>query len=95
MKIRLKWQLGPQQYPRKLVANRRDNKIAHQAEMKIATDNHFFALNPHCIAAHIADQCGIPAIQMEFNWRDLKISKGNSHGYRKIYYFLKDIGALL
>ena len=67
------------------------NKIANQAELLIDTDHHFFALNPNCIAAHIANECGIPAIQMEINWSDLDVVKGNNQHFMKIYQFLKDI----
>ena len=30
------------------------------------------ARNPNCIAAHIALECEVPAIQLEINWRNFK-----------------------
>ncbi|MCA1320686.1 hypothetical protein LC085_12260 [Bacillus tianshenii] len=57
---------------------------------KIATDENFFALNPNCIAADISKKCGIPAIQMEINWKVISDEKG----FTKIYSFLKELDSV-
>lgn len=58
---------------------------------KVATDLHFFALNPNCIAADVGITCLIPAIQMEINWRDLSTAAS----FQPIFDFLKSLKDLL
>lgn len=67
-------------------------KLANIHRIKrIVTDVNFFALNPHCIAADIAKNCEIPAIQVEINWKELI----NEESFQMIYYFLKNMRSVL
>jgi hypothetical protein len=67
-------------------------KLAHQRGIKkIVTDVNFFGLNPHCIAADIAKNCKIPAIQLEMNWRDLR----DEASFQIIYSFFKDMKSIM
>ena len=65
-------------------------KAAADAEIgSFANDTNFRADNPNCIGADISRSCGIPAVQMEINWRYMN-AEDNMEGFRKVYRFLLD-----
>lgn len=63
------------------------NTAANEGILDFANDLNFNADNPNCVAATISQECGIPAIQMEINWRHMNAEE-NEEGFKSIYFFL-------